>query len=90
MTGVQTCALPIYDRYNASIYGGPIAVSKQPDGQSMYTHQAIYRVQLIATDKSESPDTVTRGAVRLEAESQSLLGRFWRMFSAVLVRESGF
>ncbi len=79
-----------YDLYNASIYGGPIAVSKQTNGRSLYTHQAIYRVQLIANDKSESPDTVTRGTVRLEAEAQSLLGRFWRMISAVLIRESGF
>jgi len=79
-----------YDLYNASIYGGPVAVSKQANGKSLYTHRAIYRVQLIANDRSESPDTVARGTVRLEAESQSLLTRFWRMISAVLVRESGF
>ena len=79
-----------HDPYNASIYGGPVAVSKQPDGEALYTHQAIYRVRLNAADKPDSPDTVTRGTVRLDAESQSLLGRFWHMISAVLVRESGF
>jgi putative peptide zinc metalloprotease protein len=79
-----------YDRYNASVYGGPVAVSQQAGSQAMYAHQAIYRVQLLTTDSSESPNTVTRGTVRLEAESQSLLGRFWHMISAVLIRESGF
>jgi putative peptide zinc metalloprotease protein len=78
------------DRYNASIYGGPVAVNKAPEGNAMYTHQAIYRVRLSTPDKFESPDKVNRGTVRLEAESQSLLVRFWRMISAVIVRESGF
>ena len=86
----QTNSHEFHDLYNASIYGGPVAVSKQHDGDSLYTHQAIYRVRLKTADTSLSPDTVNRGTVRLSAESQSFLGRFWRMISAVLVRESGF
>jgi putative peptide zinc metalloprotease protein len=86
----MTATREFNDPYNASIYGGPVAVNQQPNSDEMVTHQAIYRVRLQAADKFESPDTVNRGTVRLEAESQSLLMRFWRMVSAVIVRESGF
>jgi len=79
------------DPYNASLYGGPVAVSQDPDDpRQLVSHEAIYRVHLEASGDIDSPEQVTRGTVRLDAESESILTRIWRMIGAVVVRESGF
>lgn len=77
------------DPYNASLYGGTVAVIPKEGAQELVLHESLFRVRL-ALDNPVSINHPTPGVVRLSAESQSLIERFWLLLSAVLVRESGF
>jgi len=59
-------------------------------------HESIYRVRLLpqaedgGSRSGRLPLRMTRGSVRLQAESESLVSRLRRLVSAVFIRESGF
>ncbi len=73
----------------ASTHGGAIAV--RPDAErGLIPEQGIYRVLLqVADTRSKLPITV-RGRLSLETPPESLIGRFLRSATAVVIRESGW
>jgi putative peptide zinc metalloprotease protein len=84
-TNLSALAIPAL----ASIHGGEIAVTREPDG-TLRPANAVYRVHFapIAADPPLASDL--RGTVLIVATPQSPLARLWRHAAAVLVREVSF
>lgn len=75
--------------YSASVFGGAVAVRRNETDQ-LRVHESLYRVRLLPSEAMSHPPRITRGSVRLQVESRSLISRVWRLVSAVFIRESGF
>jgi putative peptide zinc metalloprotease protein len=81
--------------YSASVFGGGVAVRKS-ESKQLTVHESMYRVRLLpqaedgGSRNERLPPRMTRGSVRLQAESESLVSRLRRLVSAVFIRESGF
>ena len=87
---VSRSAIPVLDEpFLASNYGGDIAVRPQPDG-SLVPNHATYKVQLKPPENIYITDRVLTGVVKVEGQSQSIIGRLWQTIVAVVIRESGF
>lgn len=72
----------------ASTMGGPIAVRAQKQNE-LVPDRTIYRIRLAITGGGGAVTRVLRGEVILRGEAVSLARRFWRMATAVFIRESG-
>lgn len=75
--------------YHASVYGGDIAVNKDPQGQ-LLIDGAVYRITFQPQLNKIDVPFVQKGYVLITGTRQSLLGRWWQQIAAVLIRESGF
>ena len=75
--------------YLASIYGGDVAARKDAHGRVL-AEQSIYRVELEALEGSEPVGQTMTGLVHVTGKPQSLAGRVWDRFAALMIRESGF
>ncbi len=73
----------------ASIYGGDIPVTREPDGALKPT-AAVYRVHFAAIEAGVPIASEMRGTVFIDAPAQSLIVRIWRQAAAVVVRELNF
>ncbi|SEH17179.1 putative peptide zinc metalloprotease protein [Sphingopyxis sp. YR583] len=70
----------------ASTQGGPIAVDEDPS-KALKPHEALYRIRLIAA-RGAGPMQPIAGEVRIEAEGQSLAGRFFGYIARILRSEA--
>ena len=87
---VSRSAIPVLDEpFLASNYGGGIAVRPQPDG-TLIPNQAIYKTRLTPRDDLHITDQILTGVVKVDGQSQSIIGRLWQTIVAVVIRESGF
>ena len=75
--------------YLASIYGGDVAARKDAQGRVL-AEQSIYRVELETLEGSEPVGQTMTGLVHVTGKPQSLAGRVWDRFAALMIRESGF
>jgi putative peptide zinc metalloprotease protein len=71
----------------ATLHGGRILVRQQD--HRLLTERAMFRVSLEA-DTPPAGLHVTRGMVSIQARGESLLGRYLRSATGVLIRESGW
>ena len=71
----------------STLHGGRILVRQQD--HRLLTERAMFRVTLEA-DTAPEGRHVTRGTVAIQARGESLLGRYLRSATAVLIRESGW
>lgn len=73
----------------ASIYGGGVAVRREPDGR-LVPETAVYRVLLdLAGDTPHAATELRRGTVRIAGDAVSPIARIWRRVAAVVLREAG-
>jgi putative peptide zinc metalloprotease protein len=73
----------------ASIFGGGVAVRKEPDGR-MVPQAAVYRVVLDLTgDTRHAAGELRRGTVHIEGDRVSPIARIWQRVVAVVMREAG-
>jgi len=70
----------------ASTQGGPIAVDQDPS-KALRPHEALYRIRLIAA-RGAGPMRPVAGKIRIDAEGQSLAGRFLGYIAAILRSEA--
>jgi putative peptide zinc metalloprotease protein len=90
ITEVSHSAMTVLDEpFQASNYGGDIAVRPQPDGTLIPNH-ATYKVRLKPGDDVYTTDRILTGMVKVSGRSQSIIGRLWQTILAVVIRESGF
>ena len=88
---IELSNTPVMSNLMASVYGGPVASRRNPDGRAI-PDGAQYRVIL---EGLESPAKATapfviRGVVRVESEAKSLVVQFWQKTWATIRREAGF
>ena len=84
--------------YLAAAYVGGIVTERRQTrdaaaeiaGTGLVPQTPVYRVDLTATEPLGVPRQVVPGAVTVDGEARSLIGRAWRSAAAVLIRESGF
>jgi putative peptide zinc metalloprotease protein len=87
---ISRSAMAILDEpFQASNYGGEIAVRPQPDGTLIPNH-ALYKVRLKPGDDIYTTDRILTGVVKVNGQPQSIIGRLWETVVAVVIRESGF
>lgn len=73
----------------ASIFGGGVAVRKEPDGR-LVPQVAVYRVVLDLTgDGHHTAGELRRGVVHISGDRVSPIERIWRRAVAVVMREAG-
>jgi len=90
VTEVGHSAMTVLDEpFQASTYGGDIAVRPQPDG-SLVPNRATYKVRLKPGDGVYTTDRILTGTVKVSGQSQSIIGHLWQTIVAVVIRESGF
>jgi putative peptide zinc metalloprotease protein len=70
----------------ASTQGGPIAVD-QDSSKALKPHEALYRIRLIAA-RGAGPMQPVAGKIRIDAEGQSLAGRFLGYVARILRSEA--
>lgn len=70
----------------ASTQGGPIAVDQDPS-KALKPHEALYRIRLIAA-RGAGPMQPVAGKIRIDAEGQSLAGRFVGYVARILRSEA--
>ena len=70
----------------ASTQGGPIAVDEDPS-KALKPHEALYRIRLLAA-RGAGPMQPVAGKVRIDAEGQSLAGRFLGYIARILRSEA--
>ena len=87
---ISQSAMAVLDEpFQASNYGGEIAVHPQPDGTLIPNH-ALYKVRLKPGDDVYTTDRILTGVVKVNGQPQSIIGRLWETIVAVVIRESGF
>jgi putative peptide zinc metalloprotease protein len=87
---ISRSAMAVLDEpFQASNYGGEIAVRPQPDGTLIPNH-ALYKVRLKPGDDIFTTDRLLTGVVKVNGQPQSIIGRLWETIVAVVIRESGF
>ncbi|GAA4649433.1 HlyD family efflux transporter periplasmic adaptor subunit [Kistimonas scapharcae] len=87
---VETRAIHELDSlYSASLFGGDLAVRETRD-RELIPVKGTYRVFFYLPDDSVLPERVLRGAIVINAASESLVTGWWRKVVAMLHRESGF
>jgi putative peptide zinc metalloprotease protein len=75
----------LHNDYLASIYGGPIAVERDENGD-LKPVTGIHAVRFAA--RAPAGPKVLRGVVRLEGKPESLAASVWRQVMRVIVREA--
>ena len=85
----QASLTVLEEPWQASRYEGDIPVREQADG-TLVPNQAIYQVQLLATDDVPPIRQLLRGEVRIKGKPLSIISRIWQAVAAVVIRESGF
>ena len=87
---ISHSAMAVLDEpFQASNYGGEIAVRPQPDGTLIPNH-ALYKVRLKPGDDIYTTNRILTGVVKVDGQPQSIIGRLWETVVAVVIRESGF
>jgi putative peptide zinc metalloprotease protein len=84
----QTAATHFETPYLASVYDGPIAVRKSPEGKLAPT-DTVFAVRLDITE-NRTPPQIVKGTVLIEAKPRSLAALAFEIAASVLLRESGF
>ncbi len=72
----------------ASEFGGPIPTRKV--NQQLRPEGAWYQIEFQAVDESRAPHLQQTGRLKVQAQPESLLQRYWRHAASVWIRESGF
>ena len=85
----KASTLTLSDPWLASIYGGDVAVTQNPDG-TMVSHESVYRVRLKPIEETHGLPHLLRGTVLISVGSESILARIWKFTVSVVLRESGF
>ena len=84
---IEGFALEVLENlYVASMYGGQLDVRNGED-DVLKPQRATYRIRLEA--EKPSRDRVLRGQLLLEADTRSVLARFWRQAVGIWRREAG-
>ncbi len=84
---IEGFALEVLENlYVASMYGGQLDLRDGEDGV-LKPQRATYRIRLEADNPGR--DRVLRGQLLLEADTRSVLARFWRQAVGVWRREAG-
>ncbi|MEQ8938648.1 MAG: HlyD family efflux transporter periplasmic adaptor subunit, partial [Gammaproteobacteria bacterium] len=74
----------------ASVYGGKVPSTLSQDNK-LVPDRSFYRVRMRVSEvENLHVDQDRRGVVHIEAESESLLVRTYKLVASVLIRESGF
>ena len=73
----------------ASDHGGPVPTRKDAR-QQLNLEGAWYQVELESSQQELAPTLQQPGKVLIQARAESLVGRYWRHFAAVWIRETGF
>jgi putative peptide zinc metalloprotease protein len=89
VASVDTSALrSLPDPALSSTRGGPIPARDGENGK-LIPESAVYRIRLVPSE-SMVMDRMELASVRIEAEAESLVARFWRHVWGIALRESGF
>ncbi len=75
--------------YLASVFGGDIAVKREPSGKLVPEH-SVYRVLLQLEGDYQLPNQVVTGTIRAKAVSRSLWQRLYVAVVSLWIRESSF
>jgi Multidrug resistance efflux pump len=90
VSGIDRLNLAVLDKdYVASIYGGPVASVRRPDG-TLTPLESTFRVRFDACDRQVPLLQESPGSAAIAGESRSLLGRFTRWIAALLRRDVSF
>lgn len=73
----------------ASVYGGPVAVNRQPDG-TLVPDQGVYQLTGRDCGSGEILLREQLATAHLNSEPYSLLSGLWRRVQGTLIRETGF
>ncbi len=74
----------------ASIYGGAVPVQFN-DSQQLVPDKSVYRVRLTVSPVEDiRAESIIRGVVHIEGETESFIIRIYKTVASVLIRESGF
>lgn len=91
VSDIEEANLKILDLESlASVYGGKVPSTLNQDNK-IVPDRSVYRVRMAVSEVEKlRVDQDRRGVVHIEAESESLLVRAYKLVASVLIRESGF
>lgn len=91
VSDIEEANLKILDLQSlASVYGGKVPSTLNQDNK-IVPDRSVYRVRMRVSEVEKlRVDQDRRGVVHIEAESESLLVRAYKLVASVLIRESGF
>jgi len=90
VSAIDRLNLAVLDEpYVASVYGGPIASVRHPDG-SVAPLESTFRVRFDACDSREALRHEVAGTAAIAGQSRSLAGRFARWLGALWRRDVSF
>ena len=73
----------------ASDYGGTVPARKDAN-QQLRPEGSWYQLELRSTRPQAAPAQQQAGLIRIDAQAESWLGRYWRYAAATWIRETGF
>ncbi len=87
---IDSVNIPEFEEpYLVSIYGGDLAARITPD-RRIVPEYPLYRVRQKNCLTQKHPKRIVRGRTTFEGKPESILLKFYRRVSAILIRESGF